>query len=197
MKLEDAFLYLVVNIEEATPSELPDICGAGISGGVDIIEIRNARYEDHVGLLEEAARVCRRDGAIMVIGDDYELGGRLSVDGVRMQAEGSTIGLMRVCLPDDYIIGLSSHSLDESILALELGADYLVHYGGVVSPSIFARLPIGAGTPLFAGNVSNLEIAREIVNAGIYRLCVDSGPVDARTIGERMAEFSRLLGRSI
>ena len=97
----------------------------------------------------------------------------------------------------DAIVGMSTHSSSDAMLGLELGADYLLHWEGTVSPSVFAGLPGAVGRALFVAGLSSIEDAQSVVERGVYRLCIESSLLEGGDVTEQAAAYSRALGRSM
>ena len=198
MRLEDALLYLVLTVDGLEASEAARLCRDAIKGGVDMVQIRTA---DKAGfndaLVQEVGTVCKEEDALFIIADAPDLVCHANVAGIHLDRSDISIGQARSIVGMDRIIGLSSLSVDEAMLALEIGADYLMHNGGARSPSDFNRLKNVSGVPLFAAGIGNIDEARRIVEGGVYRLCIGSESVDSGGITEQMSQISRILGRCI
>jgi thiamine monophosphate synthase len=141
--------------------------------------------------------VCREDDALLIVADRAETAAAVGADGLHLSGGGPEIGMARVVMGGDALVGMTSRTVEEAGLALEVGADYLLHYGGTECPAVFAGLGRSAGVPLFAAGLDGLEDARRIVEAGIYRLCVDGDRIGQGDTTEALAEYSRVLGRSM
>ncbi|MCK5850590.1 MAG: thiamine phosphate synthase [Kiritimatiellae bacterium] len=197
MKLEDALFYMVIDAEIALDPIVPELCCAAIAGGVDIIRMDcagqdQAKTEHMAGRIVE---VCRAEDALFIVGNNVEIAAAAKADGVHFSSIESSIGMARSCLDVEAIVGLSSTSTDEASLAVEVGADYVLHQGGTASPSVFRALNGAGGVPLFADGIAGQDDVRELVDAGVYRFCIDSNILGRDNITEQAAEFSRILGR--
>ncbi len=199
MRLEDALLYLVVDPSGHTADSLDAHCEGAIAGGVDVIQLAGASDDDAPpeDLLLSARAVCQREDALFFVENDSVTAERIEADGVLISSPGSSIGHVRAMLPDACIVGRHTHSTTDAQLALEVGADFLVHGAGSGCPAAFAALPEATGLPLYAGAIASIDEARGIVDQGVYRLCIHSSLMGRETITAQAAAFSRLLGRSI
>ncbi len=198
MRLEDALLYLVLTVDGLEASEAARLCRDAIKGGVDMVQIRTA---DKAGfndaLVQEVGNICKEEDALFIIADAPDLAHHANVAGIHLDRSDISIGQARSIIGMDQVIGLSSSSVDEAMLALEIGADYLMHNGGARSPSDFNLLKNISGVPLFAAAIGNIDEARRIVEGGVYRLCIGSEIIDSGRITEQMSQISRILGRCI
>lgn len=198
MRLEDALLCLVLTVDGLEGTEAATLCRDAIKGGVDMMQIKTADKAGFSGaLMQEVGNVCREEDALFIIADAPELARHANVAGVHLDRSDISIGQARSIIGMDQVIGLSSSSVDEAMLALEIGADYLMHNGGTRSPSDFNLLKNIAGVPLFAAGIGSIDEVGKIVDGGVYRLCIESEIVDGNEITEQMSQISRMLGRCI
>jgi thiamine-phosphate pyrophosphorylase len=190
----------MVDSEIVAAPQGPELCRRAIAGGTDMILVAvppdNVPPQTEDGL-KGVAEVCRTDDALLVLQDNASLAAGIGAQGVHLSRSDISIGLTRSILGPGSIVGLSSRTLDEMMLGLELGIDYVVHHAGRDCPAAFSALHGQVGVPLFAGDISGAEEAGQIVAGGVLRLCMDFGTVDQDNVTESMAAYSRLLGRSI
>jgi hypothetical protein len=194
VRLEDAFLYLIVAAEARPAQRLVGLCRGAIAGGADIIHLRGKAGD--AGLRDVVA-ACRDEGALCVVADDAALAAAAGADGVHLDGADGAVGAARTVLGPSGLIGVSTRTLDGVRLALEVGADYVLHWGGVDAPAAFAAVGRGAGGFLYAAGIDSLETAGRVVAAGVCRLCVDAARLDENRITEETASYARLLGRSV
>ena len=197
MRLDDSMLYLCVETEQAGSADTSEFCSAAIAGGVDIISLdcssQSRTLEENA---VEIAEICRSNDALFIVGDNAELAARLGADGVHLTPIESSIGIARAVTGMQSLVGMSTRSVDEAFLALEVGADYLIHLKGTACRDDFAAVAGGGAAPMFAGGIGGKDEAERIVESGVYRLCVSSEIFKGDGF-EEAAELSRLLGRSI
>ena len=204
MRLEDALLYAILETGPAGSSDAAERCSQAIAGGVDVIQIA---VEDPEGAApgkgmarDDACRVvaaCRRDDALAIVQNASAVAADLGADGVLLDNPTMSIAMARSHVGPEGMIGVSARSLDEARLALAVGADYVVQWGGRTCPGIFSGLRGEARVPLYAAGMGDLAEAQEVVVNGVYRLCVDWSLLNGADVRERAAEFSRILGRCV
>jgi thiamine-phosphate pyrophosphorylase len=130
--LGDRCLYL------CTPDrpDLQQFIDACISGGVDIVQLRDKTLEARP-LLERARlalQVCRHHGVPFILNDRPDLALEVQADGVHVGQDDAPPELARRIVGPDAIIGLSTHAPSELDDALEQPVvDYLS--AGPVSPT--------------------------------------------------------------
>lgn len=191
MRLEDALLYVI--LEKEPSGGVGAFCAAAIAGGVDVIHLGR-------GLAGEASavrEVCRRDDALFIVSDDVACAVASGADGTHISDASEPVGQYRAVMGDNGLVGVSTRSRNDALLALEMGVDYLLHWEGAACAAAFASLPGAAGNALFAAGMAGLDEAREVVDSGVYRLCIDAAALDVGDVTAGAAAYSRLLGRSI
>jgi thiamine-phosphate pyrophosphorylase len=178
--LEKRRLYL------CTPDrhDLVDFVRACISGGVDLVQLREKNLEARA-LVARAALVrdvCRDHGVPFILNDRPDLALDVDADGTHVGQDDASVGLARRILGPLAIVGLSTHSeaqLDES---RGEAVDY-VSAGPVVStPTKPGREGTGlgyisyanetAGRPVFVTGGVNPESVADLVHAGARRFVV-------------------------
>ena len=192
MHLEDAQLYLV--LDSTVGAVAADYCRAAISGGVDVIHLPATLAATPDQVLE-IRDVCRDEDALLVISDDSTTAVEVEADGLHLTASTASIGQARAAIGVDGIVGMSTQSRSDAMLGLEMGADYLLHWEGPLSPGSFAMLPGAAGHVLFAAGLQSVEDAERVVSQGVYRLCIEAKLLGSDNVTEQAAVYSRVLGR--
>jgi hypothetical protein len=191
MRLEDALLYVI--LEKEPPGGVGAFCEAAIAGGVDVIQLAR-------GLADEASvvrEVCRRTDALFIVSDDAAVAAASGADGTHISDATEPVGQYRAVMGEKGLVGVSTRSRNDALLALEMGVDYLLHWEGTGCAAAFASLPGAAGNALFAAGLTGLDDARLLVESGVYRLCIDAGALDGADVTASAAAYSRILGRSI
>jgi thiamine-phosphate pyrophosphorylase len=119
-----------------------------VRAGVDLIQIR----EKDLGArpLIELARAtvewARGTGTRVVVNDRLDVALALGACGVHLGTQSVPAQAVRRWVPDDFLIGVSCHSLEEALAAESAGADYIVLGPIFATPSKLAYgLPLGLG----------------------------------------------------
>lgn len=98
-----------------------------IAGGARLIQYRdkiNTRrvmYENAKRLREITAKV----GATLIINDQIDLALAVGADGVHLGQGDLPIGTARKILGSEAIVGISTHTLEEAVIAEQQGANYI------------------------------------------------------------------------
>ena len=171
-------------------------CAEAIAGGVDVIHVSSA-FAAETDMLQAMRDVCRRDDALFVVEEDAVAAQSVGADGLLLSESAASVGQARAVMGTDALVGMSTHSANDAMVGLEVGADYLVHWEGTLSPGVFAGLPGAAGHALFVAGISSIDDARQIVERGVYRLCIESSLLEGGEVREKASAYSRALGRSM
>jgi len=197
MRFEDALIYVTVDCRGMLPGELGELCREAIDGGADIIELGPGKGE---GLSRElvgrVVDVCREENSILLIRDEPSLARDVGAAGVHLTQGGVPIGYARSILSRGSAVGLSSDSIDQAILALDLDPDFLICFAGTGCLEVFPKLRGLSSSLLFAGGIRDVDEAQRLVEGGVYRLCVDLGVLRG-SVTDSVAAFSKVLGREM
>jgi thiamine-phosphate pyrophosphorylase len=125
-RIDAARLYLVC---DSRPGDrgLEDVLPAAISGGVDVVQLRDKHLED--GPLAEAAAaaadVCRELGALFILNDRPDIAAQVHADGVHVGQDDMPVAETREIVGPDMLIGLSTHSQPQIDAEEARLADYI------------------------------------------------------------------------
>lgn len=100
---------------------------AALKGGVTCVQLREKTL-DAEGFLEEAkmiSKLCRDYGAPFFINDDVDIAIQCGADGIHVGQEDMAAAKVREMVGDQMMIGVSVHSVEEALVAVENGADCL------------------------------------------------------------------------
>lgn len=197
MRLEDAQLAACLTLPATSADAVSRLIIDLIGGGVDLLICRAGE----TGVLSPevltvVANSCAREDALLV---SVLAEGEVPVglgDGVLLANAALPSGQVRAALGPGQLVGVMIDSPSDGALALEMGADFLLHRDGGAAAGCFAALPGAAGTPLFATAAPTVEDTRSLVEAGLFRLAIEVDDLVGEP-GEWAAAYSRLLGRSI
>jgi thiamine-phosphate pyrophosphorylase len=115
--------------------DLEDFVEACITGGVDIVQLRE-KFLDARPLLARAAlvrEICHRHDVPFILNDRPDLALEVGADGVHVGQDDAPPALARRILGDDAIVGFSTHAPAELDAALAEPADYFA--AGPVVPT--------------------------------------------------------------
>ena len=130
-KLKKALqLYAVTDRHWLNGRRLADDVEQALRGGATFVQLREKddMKLEHDAFLREAAEIktlCRRYKVPFVIDDDVDLALEIGADGVHVGQSYMETGLVRSRLGKNRIIGVSTQTVEEALLAESRGADYL------------------------------------------------------------------------
>jgi thiamine-phosphate pyrophosphorylase len=122
-RLARARLYFVTDVRPG----LEELLAAALSGGVDMVQLREKSASDEE-LLRAASvfrSACDEHGALFWLNDRVDLVEECGADGVHVGQEDAPVEEVRSEVGPDVLIGLSTHSPDQFDAALGSGADQL------------------------------------------------------------------------
>ncbi len=178
-------------------------------GGCRVIQLREKElsikefYQDAL----ESVTLAKRFNATIIINDYVELALELQASGVHLGQEDTDPLQARRVLGEKAVIGLSTHSLDQALLARDLPVDY-VAVGPIYQTSTKpgARVENGfsglellrkvrqvVDKPLVAIGGITFDRLPEVVQTGVDQVAVISDLLRYEDIAERCSMFLQLL----
>lgn len=179
-----------------------------LRGGVSVLQYRPKGKDHELCLAEgdELKKLCRSFGVVFIVNDDAQLALELDADGVHLGQDDGSIGAARELLGAGKIIGKSTHSLDEAVLAEQEGADYIgfgamyptssktvTHIPGTTGLSLISdkvKLPVVA-----IGGITTSNACR-VIDAGADALAVISSVLSCPRPDIAAAELKMLFNRN-
>ena len=184
-RLADARLYLCTD-GRRDRGDLADFLDAALSGGVDIVQLREKGLEarEELALSEVFADAARRHGALFAVNDRADIARVAGADVLHVGQGDLPPDVARCLVGDDVVIGVSSHAEDEAAAAATSGAvDYFCVGPTWPTPTKPGRpapgLPLvtyaaalQTDRPWFAIGGIDLGNVEEVVEAGASRIVV-------------------------
>ena len=126
-KKEQMLLYAVTDRAWAKEQTLSAQVEAALKGDATCVQLREKRLsrEEILREAKEIGALCRRYGVPFLLNDDVELALVCGADGVHVGQEDMQVERARALLGPDKIIGVSAHTVEEAVKAVQNGADYL------------------------------------------------------------------------
>jgi thiamine-phosphate pyrophosphorylase len=182
-------LLLVTDRTRYADRTLEDIFMPALSGGVNMIELRESDLTAR-DLLGEAERLRKLalGGVPLVIHDRIDVAVAARADGVHLTGDSLPITAARIA-GRGVLVGKSVSSVAEAVSAEQAGADYLVvepvffsHYArdrSALGPTLVRRIKAKVHLPLLAGGGITAGNAHQVIAAGADGVSVTSEIVDA------------------
>ncbi len=133
MLFSEPLRYLITK-GEATPanfhrkkSEILEIIKKAAEAKIAVIQIREKHLtaKSLFHLASDAARITAETDTKLLISDRADVALAANADGVHLPADSIAAGVIRRSFPEKFIIGVSTHSLEEAETAMNQGADFV------------------------------------------------------------------------
>jgi thiamine-phosphate pyrophosphorylase len=192
-RLASARLYLCTDARREK-GDLAEFADAALSGGVDIIQLRDkgSAGEQRFGPLEARAELealevlagaARRHGALIAVNDRADIAHAAGADVLHLGQDDLPLTVARNIVATGSLIGRSTHNVEQARTALTEDVDYFCvgpcwptpTKPGRPSPGldlVRTVAAMAAGKPWFAIGGIDLQRLPEVVEAGARRVVV-------------------------
>ena len=201
--LSKPILYLITrgaSTETTTPAspefrQILEQVSAAVAAGIELIQLREKRLTARVlfELSEQTAALTRASATRLLINDRADVAAAAGADGVHLTTQSIDAATIRRTFGEDFLIGVSTHSLAEAEVAKEVGADFVVFGPVFATPSKEdADPPIGleglsaicdaVSAPVIAIGGIDAENAAGCIHAGARGVAVIRAARDAASL---------------
>ncbi|OMF38634.1 thiamine-phosphate diphosphorylase [Paenibacillus sp. FSL H8-0548] len=205
--MKDFRLYAITGEQFHPGRDLVEVMEEAILGGVDIIQLRD-KTSDRAEVLEKAKalrELTRKYGVTFIVNDDIDIAMEVDADGIHL-GQGDVPLLEARKIVGSKIIGISTHAIEEALLAEEHGADYIgvgpiyptVTKVDVVDPvtiTYIREVVQAVKIPFVAIGGIKLHNVDEVIRAGATRICAVSEIVGSADVKGTCEAFIRKLER--
>jgi thiamine-phosphate pyrophosphorylase len=96
-------------------------------GGARVIQYRdkNSTRKEMLRIADRIRKITKEFKSIFIVNDFIDIAHKSGADGVHLGQDDVPIQRARKMTPDNFIIGISTHSLEQAINAEKAGADYI------------------------------------------------------------------------
>lgn len=200
-------LHLVTNAE-IEPATIVPMLGVAASAGVDVVQVRFPRLPDTalIDLVTDVRRATTGCGTRVFVNDRVDVAVAAGADGVHLGQRSMSARESRRVVGSGMIVGVSVHSVEEAISAVEGGADY-VTFGHVYSTSSHPGEP-GRGldglrdvvtsvdpVPVMAIGGVTASRVNEVLSTGAHGVAVISAIFASGDIATASAELVAFIAR--
>jgi thiamine-phosphate pyrophosphorylase len=177
-----------------------------LAGGVRAVQLREkdlATREllDMAHRLRELTGSC---GARLFVNDRVDIALAVNADGVHLGGSSLPAGAARNIAGGKFLIGVSTHSIEEAAAAEKEGADFItvgpvyetpskMKCGRPLGPEILGKVKEKTFLPVFAIGGIKQQRVREVLGSGAYGIALISAVLAAREIKSTTETFLRLL----
>jgi thiamine-phosphate pyrophosphorylase len=200
-------LYGIVDLSYVDSLEAKKVAQQMIDGGVDLIQLR-AKEHPSAEIATTAAELhcMTMERAVpLIINDHPEVARIVSAEGVHVGQEDLAISEVREIVGPDCMVGKSTHSVDQAILAFDEGADYIGFGPIFATPTKPNYPPVGleeirkvheaVRIPIFCIGGITVDNLPEVIAAGARRVVMVSGLLLANNIASYARSAKDLLNR--
>lgn len=127
MKKEDLLLYGITDRYWLDGRNLADDVELALKGGTTMLQLREKDLDEE-NFYKEAVEIkslCERYKIPFIINDNVQLAVKVGADGVHVGQNDMIAQDVRALIGPDKILGVSTQTVEEAILAEKMGADYL------------------------------------------------------------------------
>ena len=127
MNKEDLLLYGITDRYWLDGRNLKDDVELALKGGTTMLQLREKKLDEE-NFYKEAVEIkalCKKYRVPFIINDNVELAKKVDADGVHVGQNDMVAQDVRAIIGPDKILGVSTQTVEEAILAEKMGADYL------------------------------------------------------------------------
>ena len=205
--MKDFRLYAITGEQFHPGRNLIEVMEEAIKGGVDIIQLRD-KTSDKAEVLAKAKalrELTRKYGVTFIVNDYIDIAMESDADGIHLGQGDVPLSEARKIV-GSKIIGISTHALEEALLAEQQGADYIgvgpiyptATKVDVVDPVTIAyvrEVAQAVKIPFVAIGGIKLHNVDEVIEAGASRICAVSEIVGSADVKGTCEAFIRKLER--
>ncbi len=201
----DFRVYLITD-RKITGIPLPEAIESALKGGVRAVQLRekDLPIKELYRLSETMRELTRRYDARLFINDRVDVAMAVEADGVHLGGGSIPLRVVRGLVDDRMLIGASTHSLKEALLAQTEGADFITfgpvydtpskrRYGPPQGLKKLKEVVERTEIPVFAlGGIKEHNIP-EVLKTGVYGVSMISAILAAEDIEDKTKRIVRLL----
>jgi len=189
------------------PNPLPPRIFDAIRAGVDLIQIRekDLATRELMDLVKGAVDGARGTKARITVNDRLDVALALGAAGVHLGTQSMPARAARACVPPDFLVGVSCHSVEDTLEAEAAGADYVVlgpifptasklAYGPPLGLATLQEAASRVNTPILALGGITVERVKACLEAGATGIAGISVFQDCDSLEERVRELRRQFG---
>ena len=208
-KLSECQLYGILDLSYVDNSDAVPVADAMIEGGVDLIQLRGKErpIEELVDLAAALHELTARSSTPLIVNDHAEVAVKVPVEGVHVGQDDDSVADVRRRVDRKILVGKSTHSLEQALVAQREDADYIGFGPIFATPTKPDYQPIGLKEiegvhrdvvlPIFCIGGIKIDNLKQVITAGARRVAIVSGLLKAADIAEYARTCKNLLNSAI
>jgi thiamine-phosphate pyrophosphorylase len=204
--LSACHLYGILDLGYVDAGDAASMARRMLEGGVDILQLRAKKFLPKAicALAQEILPICREFHVPLILNDHPDLVPLTGADGVHVGQDDLPVLRVREIVGPEAIIGLSTHSLDQAVSAVEKKPDYIGFGPLFATPTKPDYAPIGiddirrvheqVALPVFCIGGIKLETLPAVLAAGAERVVIVSGILQAADVSDYCKKCHALVG---
>jgi thiamine-phosphate pyrophosphorylase len=177
-----------------------------LQAGVKYIQLREKQLPTRkiLDMAYWVIELVREYGAKLLVNDRVDIALAIGADGVHLGQKSIPAHAARKVTGDNFLIGVSTHGIDEALQAEREGADFItlgpiyntpskLRYGDPIGVDMLRQVKSRVSIPVLAIGGIKTEEVYEVVTAGADGVAVISGILAAEDIRGTTEEFLRLV----
>ncbi|WP_223067929.1 thiamine phosphate synthase [Paenibacillus caui] len=199
--MKDFRLYAITGETFHPGRGLVEVMEEAIQGGADIIQLRDktSSREELLRKAKELRELTRQYNVTFIVNDHVDIAMEVDADGIHLGQGDMALSEARQIV-GDKIIGISTHAIEEALLAEEQGADYIgvgPIYATNTKPDAVAPVSLSyvrevasrISIPFVAIGGIKLSNVDEVIIAGATRVCAISEIVGSSDVAGTCRAF--------
>ena len=207
MIVRNSLLYGIVDLGYVLPENICSAAQAMIDGGIGILQLRAKGHKpaDILRMARELHPVTKAAGVPLIINDHVDIALESGAEGVHVGQDDTSVADVRARVGENFIVGKSTHILDQAKEAATEPVDYIGFGPLFVTPTKPGRPAIGLENirpahealpddfPIYCIGGIKKENLPTIIEAGAKRAVIVSGILQADDIAAYTAQCIGLL----
>ncbi len=187
----DCTLYVITGEKTALGRPPGEVAKAAIAGGATVIQLRekDCPVRRLIEIGRELRRLTREKDVTLIINDRVDVALAVEADGVHLGQDDLPPAVARQILGLEKIIGISTHSLEEALLAQQQGADYIA-----VGPVFATKTKDTAVGPVGLDLLRQMEGKITVPIVAIGGITIENAPEVVRAGADGVAVISAVTG---
>ena len=203
-------LYLITDRNQTNGRPLLDVVKAALEGGVRMIQLREKDLsgKELFNLAKEFRELTNQFGAKLLVNDRIDVALAVGADGVHLGHQSISVQDARQVFktssliphPSSFLVGVSTHSLEEALNAQSDGADFITFgpvyytpfkaiYGEPLGIENLKKVAKAINIPIFALGGIKRENVGEVLNTGAYGVSMISAIMSADDVKKQTEDI--------